>query len=497
MNNNLNILYVEDDIWSAKQIVGILRRFFKKVDIAASGFEGYELFKNNQYDIIITDINMPIMNGLDMIEKIRDMDKDISIIITSAYNETQYLTKSIDLSVDGYVLKPIDIEQLVAVVNKSAKIIEEHKLNIKNIKLISEYKNAIDDSTIVSKTNPKGIITYANEEFIKLSGYTKEELIGSNHNIIRHPDTPKGIFSDMWETILNKQVWKGRVKNRKKNGEYYWVSVTISPIVDDNDEIIEFIAIRNDITLEMEYRKNLEKKVKEKVEQLRQKDKVLHHQSKLAAMGEMVDAIAHQWKQPINLIKMKTELVGYDYNDGLLNSDTIKNFQNDVNDQIDHILYTLDEFRNFLRPNKATKEFNAQSMLNSVLVLIQDELVKHTIGTQIIQNHSLVINGIENEFKHVILNLINNAKDAFIENGIPNRKIVIIIDSDSIQVQDNAGGIPLDVIDRVFDANVTTKEDGKGTGIGLYMTKQIVEKINGTISVENKNGGACFTITLK
>jgi|GEM_PF-1219745 len=115
-------------------------------------------------------------------------------------------------------------------------------------KLLEEYKRAIDNSTIVTKTDKQGVITYANKQFIDISGYSEEELIGKNHNIVRSPNMPKEAFADLWSTIQQKQTWRGIVENRKKNGESYFVSATIMPILNEHDEITEFIAIRQDIT---------------------------------------------------------------------------------------------------------------------------------------------------------------------------------------------------------------------------------------------------------
>jgi len=118
----------------------------------------------------------------------------------------------------------------------------------KNISFLDGYKTAIDNSSIVSKTDLKGIITYANQMFCDISGYTQEELIGSPHNIIRHPDVPKEAFEDMWSTIKSKKVWKGIIKNKKRNGGYYIVNATVLPILDNRGEIREFVAVRHDIT---------------------------------------------------------------------------------------------------------------------------------------------------------------------------------------------------------------------------------------------------------
>ena len=119
---------------------------------------------------------------------------------------------------------------------------------LRNIKLLNEYKNAVDRSSIVSKTDKHGRITYVNDKFCTISGYTRKELLGKPHSIVRHQDMPKSAFKEMWETILAKQAWSGIVKNRKKDGSSYTVEVTISPILNEKGEIEEFIAIRNDIT---------------------------------------------------------------------------------------------------------------------------------------------------------------------------------------------------------------------------------------------------------
>jgi len=128
-----------------------------------------------------------------------------------------------------------------------------------NIALLNEYKNAVDRSSIVSKTNKKGIITYVNERFCSISGYKAEELIGKAHNIVRHPDMPKSAFKDMWSTIMRKEAWSGIVKNVKKDGSSYTVEATINPILNHEGEIEEFIAIRNDITEVIELHEELEK----------------------------------------------------------------------------------------------------------------------------------------------------------------------------------------------------------------------------------------------
>jgi len=124
--------------------------------------------------------------------------------------------------------------------------------------ILKQYRDAVDNAMIVSKTDKRGIITYINDNFCKISGYTKDELIGKSHNIVRHPDTPKETFKDLWQTILSKKPWHGIIKNLRKDGSYYIVDAIIYPILDTTGEITEFIALRKDITEQMQDKKKLE-----------------------------------------------------------------------------------------------------------------------------------------------------------------------------------------------------------------------------------------------
>jgi len=250
-----------------------------------------------------------------------------------------------------------------------------------------------------------------------------------------------------------------------------------------------------------EHKNNLELKVEIEIKKREEKEKMLMQQSRLASMGEMMDAVAHQWNQPISVINMQVEMMGYDFEDGLIDETYVVDFQKRVTDQVDHMMSTLKEFRSFFRPSKDPVDFDIKQMINKVLLLVKDEFMKNTIEIVVDDKENFTLNGIENEFKHLIINIINNSKDAFIENETKNRKIKINLLSDEnykiIEIIDNAGGIPTHVIDDIFKANVTTKEEGKGTGIGLYMSQQIAQKHNGILSVENVENGAKFVFKHK
>lgn len=231
------------------------------------------------------------------------------------------------------------------------------------------------------------------------------------------------------------------------------------------------------------------------------KDKIIEQQSRLAAMGEMVDAVAHQWKQPLNAIAMMIDMLHDDFRTQDVDKEYIDDLDESIHIQIDHMVNTLNEFRNFLRPSTKNEEFHINTIIQHVQILMKDELIAQNLHIDLDIDTELKIFGNKNEFKHLFLNLINNSIDAFNEINTNKRELFIRCFSKKnqiiIEVEDNAGGIPKNIINHVFKPNVTTKSEGKGTGIGLYMSSQIVSKNNGTINVKNYKDGALFTINFR
>ncbi len=258
-SQNLKLLYVEDNEDTRESTSKVLEFFFKDIIVAVDGEDGYKKF-DSSIDIIITDINMPRLNGLEMIKKIRMINKDVAVFIFSAHNESKFFVESIKLHVDGYLLKPLDINYFIEILYKVTQKLELQRIVKESAYLLEQYKEIADESAIISKTDTKGIITYVNDSFCKISQYSREELIGKNHNIIRHPDTSPDIFKNMWDTIKNKkQTFKALIKNRSKNGKSYYVNTTVKPILDTDRNILEYIALRSDITPLIELKNKIEK----------------------------------------------------------------------------------------------------------------------------------------------------------------------------------------------------------------------------------------------
>jgi len=231
----LKLLYVEDNIDARNSTISILEDFFDDILVAVDGADGLEKFKHNEVDLIITDINMPKLSGLSMIKKIREMQKDVSVLVFSAYNESDFFIDSIKLGVEGYLLKPIDFKQYYSILIKVVKNVESRKAEI----LLKQYKEIVDSSSIMVTVDTDARITYINDAFCDISEYSVEELIGEEL-----------LLSDeAYKTIRDeKKIWKGIVKSISKSGNPYYLDSTIKPILDINGEIIEYIVLRYNVT---------------------------------------------------------------------------------------------------------------------------------------------------------------------------------------------------------------------------------------------------------
>ncbi len=237
---------------------------------------------------------------------------------------------------------------------------------------------------------------------------------------------------------------------------------------------------------------NLENIVEEKTSENIQQLEILQQQNKMASMGEMIGAIAHQWRQPLNEISISIQNLKYDYEDGLIDDKFLDKFIAQNKKVVHFMSTTIDDFRNFYRIDKTKEIFDAKKAIKNTLSLQMAQLINHNISV-FISEESFEIDGYKNEFQQVLLNLINNSKDALIDNNIPNAKIFIDMQDNIISVRDNAGGIDKEIMDRIFEPYFTTKEQGKGTGMGLYMSKIIIEEnMDAKLSVHNTEDGVEF-----
>ena len=244
--------------------------------------------------------------------------------------------------------------------------------------------------------------------------------------------------------------------------------------------------------------KELNKRVKEEIEKRQEKEQLLIAQSKLAALGEMLGNIAHQWRHPLTRLSLLIQNFELAAKKNKLTPEFIEKFKTQANAQINYMSQTIDDFTNFFRRDTKKVEFYPKEIIEDAIKLIEGRLKQNKVEVEIkaIQTDKAIL-GYKSEFSQVILNILNNAIDILKERNIQNRKISIMVNGKEIKIEDNGGGIPEDIKDKIFEPYFTTKFQSQGTGIGLYMSKVIISQhFNGKLFAYNSNKGAVFVINL-
>lgn len=230
-----------------------------------------------------------------------------------------------------------------------------------------------------------------------------------------------------------------------------------------------------------------------------QLEQLFIQQSRLAAVGEMIGYIAHQWRQPLNILGLLAQQAPLFYKRGKVDKEFLDDNAKKSMELIQHMSQTIDVFKNFFRPDKENFVFKVHKELAKTLSLIEGSFKEQHIGIEIVADEDTVIDGYPNEFSQVLLNILMNAMDVLIEREVTLPKILINIGSENnravVTIVDNAGGVPKEIIGKIFDPYFTTKGPQKGTGVGLFMSKTIIEKnMGGCLTVRNVRGGAEFKI---
>ena len=253
------------------------------------------------------------------------------------------------------------------------------------------------------------------------------------------------------------------------------------------------------------FNQELKEQVKQKLQTVKKQELILIHQSRQAAMGEMLESIAHQWRQPLNIIGLASANLETQHAFGIVDDENFKEKMNIISLNINYMSDTIDDFRDFLNPAREVKHFSPYSSIQEVFTILEAQLKNNSISYTLNIDKLINFSGVENEFKQVFFILINNSRDAIkslSEKQQEKEKYILVTSSiqekrATINIEDNGGGVSKEIINSIFDPYFTTKFASQGTGIGLYIAKNIIEtRMQGSIKVENTKDGCCFSIIL-
>jgi len=358
------------------------------------------------------------------------------------------------------------LEKKIDIVNKSSK------LSVKNFNLLLE---TMKEGVVICVDEQ---IADVNPSMTKMSGYSREELLN-------------GISL---KSLMQKESVQKIEKCLKSNKSFNFEANLLTK---DNKIVNVLIESKG-----VEDKKNVRISTFIDVTELKKKDLLLIQQSHLAQLGEMLSMIAHQWRQPLNTISATAIKMSMQNHLGLLNSEELEKSTSFIESVAQKMSKIINDFMNFAKPNNSKEIIDANEIFDDIVPIIDAQLKIHNIEINIQKNATKQIITYKKELEQVLLNLLTNARDALDDSQQPEKKISVEISTSEqdciISIADNAKGIPTDIIKRIFEPYFTTKEEGKGTGLGLYMNKKIVEEhLNGKISGKNQDIGAKFTIKLK
>jgi len=389
------------------------------------------------------------------------------------------------------------------------EIAEKNRQIAKQKELFEKLYNKSADGVLLIKE--KKIID-CNEASLKILQYSKEELLGkflSNISPKFQPDNQSSITkaTNKINEALNNGISSFEWVHNNKQNKHLWIEVVLTSIEIDNNSVIHTVIRDINKRKEMEQKLevltySLEERVNEEIKKNQEKTKQLIQQSRLAQMGEMLSMIAHQWRQPLTAISATTnnlqlKILLHEK----IDNDNLKEELELITNYSQHLSFTIDDFRNFFKPDKVKMRCKIEDIIEKSIDIIKTSFESKSINLTTRYRFNSAIFSYTSEIQQVVLIVLKNAEDILMEKNIENKLIKINTfkkeDFAIIQIKDNAGGISTDIINKIFDPYFSTKKSKDGTGIGLYMSKIIIdEHCSGNLSVKNSKKGAIFQIKL-
>jgi C4-dicarboxylate-specific signal transduction histidine kinase len=368
--------------------------------------------------------------------------------------------------------------------------------------LLSEWLSrrllvALEKLSIMTRDFPGRLLTDGKDTVWFESGIMEvNHLI---HNFRQMADTLTGQFHDLQQAqnALKQAYSDVEMQVRDRTAELNATNTALLAEIAERKQAEAAVSDKQRLLEELN--QSLEERIEKAVKELRQKDQVLIQQNRMAAMGEMIGNIAHQWRQPLNSLSLVIANIQDAYRFNELDAEYMDKAAADCYRLIQKMSTTISDFFNFFRPNKKISFFSARKQIQEAISLVQASFTHHNIAIHLETAHDAKLMGLPNEYSQVLLNLLSNARDAILAHknggGSVHIRIENIEDTGCVMVRDNGGGIPEDILEKIFDPYFTTRP--QGSGIGLYMSKMIIEgNMNGRITAHNVDDGAEFVVSV-
>jgi len=493
----ISVLYVEDDRDAREITCRMLARKIPALTLytADNGAAGLALFRAHHPDIVITDIMMPVLDGIGMAAKIKAVDPETLVIAVTAHSDTRYLLKAIEIGISRYVLKPVDYEKLFAALDKCIDIILLKRQVESQNQRIRKLSRAIEENPCsIVITDPQGIIGYVNPVFCRLTGYGAEEAVGQSSRILKSGMVPSSTYEELWRTITSGREWRGEFQNRKKNGELYWESASISPILDDQGAITSFVAVKEDITER--------KRSEERIEVLN--TDLAARASELEVAYRDLEAfsytVSHDLRKPLTNISCFCQVIQEIYGSAL--EEQCRAYVSDILTETHRMDQLIDTILTFSRLSRSQLNLGPVD-LSTIAAKVAARLER----AEPERRHEFRIAGgivVQGDYKLLqvaVENLLGNAwkytssrEKAEIEFGI-----VDVDGTPACFVRDNGIGFDSAESGRLFIPFERLGNAGKfeGNGIGLATVHRIILRHGGKVWADGTPGkGAVFYFTL-
>ena len=499
-NHNLNIMVVDDSKFMRNQLRILLTKRGFNVFEAIDGKNALELLKKHRIDGAIIDLEMPVMDGNKLLSAIKKDKANLlmPVMVVSGTSDPDKIARVIKNGASDFIKKPYVNEELLLKIDKMMQDLKQQRLIKIHEAKFAMYNKAIDEATIFFKLDSELRIIYANSTFCDLfynanpNGLSIEDFIITSN---------KEQLIDLKQCMCEKKIFQSIVTFKNKSLQDVNLRLTCSSLLDEFNKIDEILVIGFDVSLLQEKEEILKERIEFESKRNWEQNKILIQQSKMASMGEMIGHIGHQWRQPLNSLSVMFQKLNMAYQRDKLSDTLMNNSTKKAMRIITQMSKTIDDFRDFFKSDKEWSVNLVSDVIRQALNVIEPTVESKGIKIVLHTQEDISCHCLKNELSQVILNIIANAMDAIVLSGVEYGEIMIAIDSDdryvTIIIDDNAGGIPEEIMDRIFEPYFTTKEKSNGTGIGLYMSKTIIEEhLNGKLEVDNALSGASFKIKI-